>query len=806
MKLSFRVGALACAAALAVGAPQGAFAQETRSRAVLEEIVVTARKVEESAQEVPVAITAITEDLNQSSIRDLQDLNGFAPNVSIDEDGGRSNGASITIRGISPTRTDDNSFDAPVAVMIDGIYLGSLAGQSMENFDIDRVEVLRGPQGTLFGKNTVGGVVHVIRSRPTGEWGGKAKLTLGEDGQQEIRGVLNFPIVEDVFAGKLFATSLQDDGFRDNITTGGEIPEKDYLNYGVTLLLTPTDNFEATLTIEHFDDDSQLNAFHTNMNFAPGVAPPPEDPREVDLSLGTTHCAIFPDACRNSISIPSDSEMDTENDASLEIDAITLNMKLDVTDNISLVSVTGYRDMDEYRIYDFDGSRAPFITIERWNEYDQFSQEFRVEGQWDRASFVAGYYYWNSEFTQDWVTGGSFWATLFGAVAYDPVLWSLCQGTNGLDGIFAPIACDLGLPTGVTPGADVTQILFETQETTSHAVFAQFEYDITDDFSINAGLRWTREEKDFVAGQSYLSNVERQRLRNFPGFADLSNEWTEVSPRVGATYRLTDDAIVYLSYSEGFHSGGFFGVNQNIRDFERDQYDPEFAESWELGLKSQWFDNRVRLNVAAFHNDFTDKQEAFVKFDPDTRTVATVFENAGSAVYKGIETEVQFAVTSGLMLFVNYGWLDAEYEEFDLDVTPTDDIVNVVDATFLDPRNASDYTLGFGFKFTQQIGPGEFEIFAKWSERGDYETNVLNLPAGTVDSSDTEDLSATIGYYWDNFSLTLFGRNLTDAEFEIPTVLGGNAETPSTPAAGPLFIPGTLNRPKQYGLEFVYEF
>ena len=170
----------------AVGVALSAHAQESGasedSRATLEEIVVTARKVQESAQDVPVAITAITEELEQSSVRNLTDLNGFAPNVVINRDGGRSNGANINIRGISPTRSDDNSFDAPIAVMIDGVYLGSNAGQILKNFDIERVEILRGPQGTLFGKNTVGGVVNVIRSRPTGEFGGRFKATAGENG------------------------------------------------------------------------------------------------------------------------------------------------------------------------------------------------------------------------------------------------------------------------------------------------------------------------------------------------------------------------------------------------------------------------------------------------------------------------------------------------------------------------------------------------------------------------------------------------------------------------------------------------
>ena len=787
----------------AVGVSLSAYAEESGasedSRATLEEIVVTARKVQESAQDVPVAITAITEELQQSSVRNLTDLNGFAPNVVINRDGGRSNGANINIRGISPTRSDDNSFDAPIAVMIDGVYLGSNAGQILENFDIERVEILRGPQGTLFGKNTVGGVVNVIRSRPTGEFGGRFKATAGENGQLELRGVLNTVIVQDVLAAKFFVTHLEEDGYQKNITTGDDVPIKDYQNYGATLLWTPDDRFEAMFTAERFKDQSQLNAFQTNYNLAAGVGTSPTDNREKDLSLGSVTCFTFPETCRTSLDRPGHSENDTDNAADLDTTAFTLNMSYELTDSMALRSVTGYRDMDEWRIYDFDGSSAPYITIERDNAFEQFSQEFRLEGQWDKLSLIAGAYYWNSEFTQDWVTGGRFWASLFGAVAYTPALWQLCQGSNGLDGIFAPIACDLGLPNGVEPGGDVTQILYETQETTSVALFTQLEYDVTDRLAILAGIRWTKEEKDFVAGQSYLSNVERQWDRNFPGYADLGNKWTEVSPKFGATYRFNDDAIIYVSYSEGFHSGGFFGVNQNIRDFERDQYDPEFAESWEMGLKSMWLDNRLRFNVSAFLNDFTDKQEAFVKLDNDTKTVATVFENAASVTYKGVEAEVMFAATEDLRLFVNYGYLDAKYDEFKLDITPTDDIDNVVDATFLTPRNAPEYTLGFGFIFNRQIGPGELEVFTKWSKSGDQETDVLNLSSGRLAAGANDDLSATIGYRLDRLTFTVFGTNLTDERWEIPIVLGGSNTAPA------LFIVGNTNRPRHIGVEVGYD-
>lgn len=764
-----------------------AIAEEADNSYGLEEVVVTARKTQESAQDIPIAITAISAQLTNSTIRDLRDLNGFAPNVQISEDGSRGGGgANITIRGISPTRSDDNSFDSPIGVMIDGIYLGSLAGQVLENFDLERVEVLRGPQGTLFGKNTVGGVINVIRSRPTGELGGKFRLTGGRYGQREFRGVVNTPVVEDVLAAKAFVTVQKDDGFMKNDTTGNKVGNRDYMNYGLTLLATPGDRFEATLTAERFKDDSKLGAFQTNYNVAPGVLPVPTDPNDTDYSGGFLNCALFPQTCRTSEDRPRRSQNDTDNRAELDTKALTLNMSLDLNDNMTLHSITGYRDMDEYRIYDFDASSAPFITIERWNEYDQFSEELFIEGKWDNFNFTAGAYFWNSEFEQDWVTGGQFWATLFGAVATDPAAWGACQA-----GALAPVFCDTGVAGGVPAGQDVTQILFETQETESIAFFTQGDWMINEKWTLTAGIRWTEETKDFVAGQAYLSNVARQRERNFPEFADLKNKWTDVSPKVGLTYQIADDAILYASYSEGFHSGGFFGVNQNTRDFVRDQYNPERAQSYEVGFKSQWMDNRLRLNMTAFRNDFEDKQESSVQVDPDTQTVATVFDNVADAVYQGFELETEFVFNENFRAFVNYGFLDAEYRDFFTDINAADGVTIIEEASFLAPRNAPKHTVGVGAFYTQQLGPGELEVYAKYSYVDDVETDLLNAPQGRLQGVD--DVTASIGYFGETYSVQLFGRNLTDQRTEtfIPIAT--------------LFAAGTVNRPRSYGLEVTFQ-
>ena len=777
-------------ASLALSGCMFSFSSYAEDSIGIEEIVVTARKQEESAQDIPIAMTALTEELESSTVRNLTDLTGFIPNATIAEDGGRGGGgAVINIRGISPTRTDDNSFDAPVSVMIDGIYLGTLAGQVIENFDIERIEVLRGPQGTLFGKNTVGGLIHAIRSRPTGEFGAKFKVTAGEDGQQEFRAVVNTSLIEDQLAAKFFATSIKDDGFMKNITIGGNTGETDYQNYGATFLWTPNDRFESTLTIEKYDDTSQLSAYNTNYNAARGVLPPPTDPNDTDFSGGLLTCTFFPaTGCRTSIETPSVSENDTENEAELETDAITLNMSYDLNDNLTLVYTGGYREIDEYRIYDFDGSAAPFITIERWNEYDQTSHEFRLDGSYDKVSFTAGLYWFQNEFTQDWSTGGQFWGILFGARLAPPGAWQTCQA---FDGTFT-VACDRTLQSYPTDTVSLAQILYETQETTSYAAFAHVDWEFAENWTLTAGLRYTYEEKDFVAGQAYLTAIELQRNRSFFAYADLDNDWTETSPKLGLTYRLNDDAIIYASYSEGFKSGGFFGVNQNVRDFVRDQYDPETSESYEVGYKATLLENRLRLNITAFRNDFTDKQEASVQVDPDTSTVATVFSNAADARYEGIELETEYVFNQYLRGFLAYGYLNAEYNEFETDINTADGIERIEDASHLTPRNAPEYTLGVGATLSIPVGKGSIDIYAKYTEIDEFESNLLNTQLGRVDKR--EDVTASIGYYTDNWSVAAFGLNLTDEQVEVFIPVE------------PLFAVGSVNQGRRYGIELQYQF
>ena len=760
---------------------------ESGSSLQIEEIIVTAQKREQSAQDVPISITAMDEELLSSTIRNISDVTGYAPNVVLGGEGRRGGATAIQIRGIAAATNTDNTFDSPIAVNVDGVYLGQNAGSLLDNFDMERIEILRGPQGTLFGKNTTGGVINVIRTRPTGEFGGKVKATIGEDGRQELRAVINTKL-SDNLAAKFFATSRQSDGWIPNITIGGHNGEEDYQAYGVTLLFTPNDRFEALLTLESMHDKSALKAYNQNFNVAPGVIPPPPPgPNVTDFSGGLLACAIYAEACRTSPDQLPYAENDTQHDADVETDAITLQMTYELNENVTLKYIGGYRDVTEDRIYDYDGSAAPFITLERWNVYDQTSHEFQLNGSFANVELTAGLYMFEKEHTQDWSTGGTFWGVLFGAALSAPGQWELCQD------FFEPtysVACDPTEPA--YPTGTLYQILYSTQKTESKAAYAQMDWSVTDRWTLTGGVRYTEEEKDFYAGQAYLAGHDIGEGRNFPDYADLYKKWDDTSIKVGASYQINDDALAYLTYTEGFHSGGFYAVVQQTKHMRRNQYDPEFSESTELGIKTFLFDRRVQLNAAYFMNDYAGKQEESTQVDPQTKTVASFWSNVAAAEYEGFEIDIQWLVSEYLRVFANYGTLDASYQGFFTDINESDGITKIESADFLTPRFAPEESWGIGGTLSIPAGNGTVDVFAKYNRIGEQETDLLN--AALARAPETENLTASIGYFQDGWSIVAYGTNLTDEQFEVVDPIM------------PLFAIGTINEGRKFGVELTYEF
>lgn len=835
--ISRRRGWMTAASALALALPALAFSSggavaaetDTGGGTRIEEVVVTARSRNESVQDIPIAITAIKEQFKSADVRDIRDIVAFTPNVRIDSIYQRANAPSITIRGISPTRTDDNSIDPPIGVMIDGIYLGSLPGQIIDNFDLERVEILRGPQGTLFGRNTVGGALNVIRTEPTGKWGAKVQYTTGKWNDQEFRGVLNAPIIADVLAAKLFFISANRDGYLHNTFLNINQPQKDYNNYGVVLKFTPNDTFKALLTAEKFDDKSQGGAFLGNYNVPPGVLAPATGPSDINapgsaIGPGGGVLSVFlpgvfglanTPARTDISSIPKTITDNWSSPGSVQTYALTLNMSQDLNDHIKLVSVTGYRKQHELASEDFDGSSANHIVISTDAHLWQFSQELRLEGEWDsslgKISFVAGGYYWDSAFRRKWITSGDFWSFIPHLGGYNlnnntwdvPALAAVTGFSNpvaacnaprapgSVHPVFGRVRCDSGV-TGAY-GKDIVNALYETQETDSVAGFAHADWEFMPDLTLTAGLRYTWERKRFVGYQSYILPAARADLNLFPEKAVLSNSWTQATPMVALSYKMTPDVLWYASYAQGWHSGGFFGVNQNAVDFSNNQYEPEKAKSYELGMKGQFFDNRVQFNVAGFINDFTNKQESAIDFDKTTNTVVSVFTNIGGLRYKGLEAELQWIVTSQFNVAASFGYITAKYTDLLIKFPGNKNTDQpVVNATFLYPRNVPKFTAGGAANYTIPIGPGDLTLGTKvtWvdSAFGDiYNTQTAFSRAHT-------DISASASYSYDNYKVTVFGRNLTNWRREFPVLIA------------PLFGASTITPGASWGVELQAEF
>ena len=791
---------------------------EAGSGARVEEVVVTARKREESVQNVPIAISAVSAQLKMANIRDVQDIVAFTPNVRIDSNPQRGNAASITIRGVSPTRTDDNSIDSPIGVLIDGVYIGSLPGQIIQNFDLDRIEVLRGPQGTLFGRNTVGGAVSVIRTEPTGKWGVNLQYTTGSWNDQEFRGVVNGSIIEDKLAFKVFAIRETRDGFLYNTTLHNFQPQKDYGNYGVSLKFTPNDKFKAVITAERYIDRSQGGAFLTNYNFVPGVLPTPTNINDINASGGALECLFYaPGTCRTSLAIPKTISGNIPNPGRVDTYAVTANMSYKINDNLKLVSVTGYRKQHEEVSFDFDGSSANFITISTDARYHQFSEELRAEGNWNtgigKIAGVIGAYYYSSGFNRGWFTGGDFWNTIesFSGIGLANNVWfnpalaaatgfadpvSAClapRNTPALKAVFGQVACDPGY---VGPyGAGTLQKLYETQDTKSVALFGHADWEFYPKFTLTAGVRWTHEKKSFVGYQSYLAPLARKDVFAFPGSTGtLTKSGDQVTPTVGLAYQATHDVLVYGSFSEGWHSGGFFGVNQNISDFSK-TYEPETSQSFEVGAKTQFFDHRVQFNVAGFLNNFHNKQESAIALDATTNTVVTVFNNVAGVRYIGFEGELQWVVTQQLRLAGTFGYLHSKYTDLNI-AFPNAVNGNVPNPnahpTFLVPRNAPKWTLGGQATYTVPVGPGNFEVGTKVTWVDDIQGGIYNESYAVVKAH--TDVAASASYSYENYKITVFGRNLTGYVHEQPAYIAT------------LFAAGTIGPGRSWGLEIAAKF
>ncbi|TVS15460.1 MAG: TonB-dependent receptor [Gammaproteobacteria bacterium] len=702
--------------------PTAAWAQPAaQPRAALEEILVTARKREESSQNIPVAVSVFgADELQRRKVLNIEDLQSLVPNLLIDPVNFSANGAAVYIRGLG-VQDIDRTFNPAVQVVIDGVTYGSsISNQMLNVVDVKQVEVLRGPQGTLFGANAIGGVINVTRRKPSGEFGVELEGTLGSESRRDFRVALEAPLMEGVLAGRLAVARRKNDGQFRNAFDGSSRGFENILLVSPQLLFTPSDDFTVSVMYDYYRDKSDWGFAHNRSG-----------PNDL-LCLGIL---FFPGEpiCDDPDRDINVFNQDTETFMDVEIHGLNISAAYTAGD-FTLESITGWSLIKEEKQTDFDGIPRPLFASVQPVEEVFYSQEFRVAWDFsDRLAFLGGVY-------------GSY-------VDYQ-------DSANSLF-IFEL----LGFPP------DTVEVVDKQQTTRSFGAFLSGDWQITDAIRLSAGGRFTYEEKDFIYRNGF-NQVGGGFFPDAPGFDNVAPgkaSWREFTPRVALEYRFTPDAMAYASYAQGFKSGGFNGRGNSEETIG--PYDPEIVDTFEIGAKTEWLDNRLRINVAAFYSDFEDKQEEIIRTNPDTGATITLVDNAGEATMKGVELEWLVLPLPGLTLSGTLAYLDASYDEFVFDGFNTADFINMRRAPKWQYSVTGQYDL-----FLRDVQVSSLLSY-RWTD--DYDGHVgprfdgggpsplHNDPRGRVSSFGTLDGSVSVDFTVNevDFRVMLFGRNLTDKQF-----------------------------------------
>ncbi|MCC7410582.1 MAG: TonB-dependent receptor [Gammaproteobacteria bacterium] len=621
--------------------------------AELEEIIVTARKLEESLQETPVAVSAFTSsDLDARSITQLNDVQRFTPNLTFFPSGimGSTSGQAY-IRGVGQF---DYYFSADpgVGVYIDGVYLGRSLGNLLDIVDVERIEVLRGPQGTLYGKNTIGGAINVITRKPQGELAGYVDVKTGSYDRVNARANVSFPIIAGQLAGKIAVGTRNADGYGVRPRVGDDPGEEDANVVQSQLSWTPQENFDALVSFDYTRVDSQLGVHHVEQFTNPplvglynALASPP--------LAGLHGVAMGPFDSRYYSHDPYVTFADGSNIMEHDIWGVSAVLNWD-PGPVAVKSTTAYRNLDQIIGIDPDGSPEQMIDEVDRIDQEQISQELQLSGLLlgDRLKWVGGFYFMNEKSNSDSVVmvATQLFPALEGLPA--PIIplgpWA-CPQPPG-----SPLPCLGGAGNPFNVIFDLPQRNTGTQETNSYAIYAQGNYAFTDQLTGTFGVRYTRDEKDFTTQSLRL----RTPIPLLP-FSEQSDSWSDTSPRFGLDYKWTEDLLMYFSIAKGFKSGGFNGRARNTAELEG--FNPEKILSYEIGMKSEWFDRRVRLNVAGFYNEYDDIQLTEQGLDPATGTQTIITRNAGDGEIRGFEIELDAVPFDAVHLNASLGHLDAEY-------------------------------------------------------------------------------------------------------------------------------------------------
>ncbi|VAV93706.1 TonB-dependent receptor [hydrothermal vent metagenome] len=765
-----------CLGSVSLCAVETAMAEDENEKIlVLEEITVTARKMEEGLQNTPVSITALSAGaLEARNLTNLSEVGNFSPNVFMSfTTGGSGSGsdALIYIRGVGQS---DFLFttDPGVGVYIDGVYYARTVGGVFDLLDLERVEILRGPQGTVFGKNTIGGAVNVISKKPTGETGAKASVTMGSFNRLDVRGSADVSVIEDKLFAKLSFSSKDRDGYGDilDFNTGKVVDHNGNENSTsarLALRWIPSDRTEVNL-ISDFTRKREQSTVRTIefVDSSTGLAPLWNGLVGGPAGLPYTDAFVTGNPFTNYGTGPNQNDLNSW--------GINLTVDHEVSDNVDIKSITAYREFDAHFGRDGDGSPLNYVHTDDTQTQSQLSQEFQLSGvaSDDKLNWLVGLFYFNEKGTDQ------------NNVVLASGLFNALQGLPGtLNGspLSAPTAPGgFGNPINVLLDLDFN--INNKIDIKSYAVFAQATYDLTEKLSLSIGGRYSYEKKDYT--------LEHLRITSGAAIVPLStisDNWGSFSPKASLDFQVTEDVMTYASISKGFKSGGFNG--RPTTNAEVESFAPETVLAYEVGVKSQWADNRVRLNVAAFYNDYNDIQLGSVGAD-STGNLILIIQNGGKAVVKGFEVELQAVPAQGLTIEGGIGYTDFGFTRLN---------PGVQDITLATQQaNTPKWTTNLGVSYAIDMSnDATLTVRGDWSYSGSSYKDVVNTPQLKQKAYSLVNARITYEPSGANWSISALVTNLTDERY----IVGGLSTLGSFG-----IVEAVYGRPREWGVSLGYEF
>lgn len=722
--------ALAISSALAA---QYAVAEDENStgekQATLEHIEVTARKTVESLQNVPVAVTSVSAtDLAENGISVMTEIQQFSPNTTLQASRGTSSTLTAFIRGVGQ---EDPlwGYEPGVGIYIDDVYIARPQGAVLDILDVQRIEVLRGPQGTLYGKNTIGGAVKYVTKKMSGDAELSLNATVGSYNQKDFKIAGQYPLVDNKLYFGFALASLNRDGYGDFVVSA--LPDQDTENYNkdvmagrASLEYTPTDNLFMRLSYDKTQDDSNAKGGYRLLPSLLTDAPVPDSKYDSYTSMPTWN--------------------------KVETEGWGLTIEYGLNDDWTLKSVTSSRESDSSTNIDFDNTSLRIFDVPAIYDDEQFSQEFQANYDGENLKLVSGLYYF---------TGDS-------CGVFDAILEEAFKAYGGL-----------------------TREVSGCNNSESYAAYAQGSYDITEQLSLTLGARFTRETKEATVYNGVIFDSiypetgwypgyvrdEDQIATSIPKVLDDEETWSRFTPRVGLEYQLTDDMMLFTSYSQGFKSGTF---NPRATGPEP-AVDPETVDSYELGVKSEWNDN-LRINATAFYLNHKDRQFVTVLPGEDAADLNQRLGNIGKSTATGLELEVEYAATKSLNLFATLGLIDASFEEV-ISYDAEGNRIDISDTYTI--TNTPDTTANVGFSYNIDTDIGSFVANGNYYYRSDYDLAVVD----NLLSQDGYGL-LNLGLNWysndGHWHAGLHWKNVTDEEY----LVGNYAFV--TPDGNGGYIPG----------------